>query len=105
MDEFIALPYGGKGAGFPVSNLIVHILNSGRDYIIQGQQSCVLDHTKPHSLDVWLRHNHTDRKDTKQAVNAVVEALVATGRFKAGRFVCPDSGRRCKGIALVEQTD
>jgi hypothetical protein len=103
MDTFIDLPYGGKGAGFLVSELVAHIQRSGRDYIIQGQQKCTLaDHTKPRSLDVWLRTRFTARQDTKQACNEVVDSLVATGLFEVDRrLTCPDSGRRVKGLRLV----
>ena len=102
MDQFIELPHGGPGAGFPVSTLIDHIRSTGGDYIVQGQQNCILEeHTKPHSLDVWLRRNYTERKDTRQAVNQVVKALVATGYFEVARLPCPDSGRRCKALRLV----
>ncbi len=100
-DHVVELPHGGAGTVFPVSELIVHIQRSGRDYIIQGQQNCALaDHTKPHSLDVWLRQNFTERKDSRQAVNQVVKALVATGHFEVARLLCPDSGRMCKGLRL-----
>ena len=102
MNTFIELPHGGKGAGFHVSQLIAHIRSTGRDYIIQGQQKCTLKrHTKPHSLDVWLRKGFTNRQDTKQADNQVVQALVLTGLFTEGKFICPDSERYCKGIRLV----
>jgi hypothetical protein len=101
-DQFIELPHGGPGAGFRVSALEAHIRRSGRDAIVQGQQNCTLEnHTKPHSLDVWLRRHYTARQDTKQAVNQVVEVLVATGRFEIAYVRCPDSGRRCKGLQLV----
>ena len=102
MDTFIELPYGGPGVGFYVSELVNHIRSTGRDYIIQGQQNCTLEnHTKPHSLDVWLRKRFTNRKDTKQAVNQVIQALIATGRFEIVYLPCPDSGRRCKGLRLL----
>ena len=102
-DPFVALPHGGSGSGFHASRLVQHIRSTGRDYIIQAQQQCTLqDHTKPQSLDVWLRENCTDRKDTKQAVNPVMDALVATGRFEiVDKLICPDSGRKCKGLRLI----
>ena len=104
LDQFIELPHGGPGAGFRLSELVAHIQHSGRDYIIQGQQNYTLaEHTKPHSLDVWLRRHWTDRKDTRQAVNQVVKALVATGYFEVDRLPCPDSGRQCKGLRLLNQ--
>jgi hypothetical protein len=102
MDDFIELPHGGAGAGFYVSELVGYIQSIGRDYIVQGQCNCTLDnHTKPHSLDVWLRKGFTHRKDTKQAVNQVVEALIATGRFEIAHLPCPDSGRLCKALRLL----
>jgi hypothetical protein len=107
MDTFVELPYGGPGSGFYVSQLVDHIRSSGRGYIIQGQQECRLEkHTKPHSLDVWLRRNCTDIKDTKQAVNSVIDALIATGQFTVSKdLLCPDSGRRCKGLKLLPPSD
>jgi len=98
----IELPFGGEGASFPVKALIRHIRDSGRNYIIQGQTHCVLaKHPKPQSLDAWLRLNFTDNQDIAQAVNSVVQALVATGYFAVAKFDCPDSGRECKGIKIV----
>ena len=103
MDTFIKLPYGGNGAGFYISQLTAHIRSTGRDYIIQGQQECILEgHTKPHSLDVWLRKGFTNRQDTKQADNQVIQALVDTGQFEVDEhLLCPDSGRWVKGLRLL----
>ncbi len=103
MDIFIKMPYGGKGAGFHISQLKDYIQRSGRDYIIQGQQKCTLEkHTKPQSLDVWLRKNFTSRQDTKQADNRVIQALVDTGEFEVDEHLpCPDSKRLVKGLRLL----
>lgn len=102
VDQFIELPHGGPGAGFRLSELIAYVQSTGRGYIIQGQQNCLLvEHTKPNSLDVWLRKNYTSRQDTRQAVNQVFEALVATGYFERDDLPCPDSGRKCKALKLV----
>ncbi len=96
----ITLPHGNSS--FDSDDLIQHIRQSGRNYIIQGQQACCLaDHTKLHSLDYWLRTNCTQRSDTKQAVNEVIEQMVATGDFVEGKFLCPDSGSMCKGITVT----
>ncbi len=107
MDEFIKLPHGEAGAGFYVSELVDHIRSTGRDYIIQGQQKCLLkNHTKPRSLDVWLRKGFTDRKDTKQADNEVVDALVATRWFEVEQgLICPDTGYPSKGLRLLGRLD
>jgi len=100
----IQLPYGGPEAAFDPYDLVSHITASDLDYIIQGQDNCRLEkHSKPNSLDVWLRRNYTSRKDTKQAVNRLVQDLVATGLFTVEYGLrCPDSGRRCKGLRLTE---
>lgn len=96
----IDLPYGTQ---FNENDLVAYIRASGRDYIIQGQQACSFaDHSKPHSLDYWLRQNHANNRDTKQAENSVLEALAATGQFTvATGLLCPDSGACCKGVRLV----
>jgi len=103
MEGRIVLPHGGPAASFPVHALVAYIRNTGRDYIIQGQQQCSLAaHTKRHSLDSWLRKNYARNPDTKQAVNRVIVDLVSTGLFTVQRLICPDSGRICKGIRLVK---
>lgn len=95
----IELPYGGQ---FDEQALIAYIKASGRNYIIQGQQAAsYANHTKPQSLDYWLRQ-FASNCDTKQAENSVLDALVATGLFRIENcLVCPDSGRQCKGLRLV----
>lgn len=93
-----------NGTPFNENALIAYIRASGRDYIIQGQQaSSFANHTKPHSLDYWLRQNYATNHDTKQAENSVLAALVATGFFSiVARLSCPDKiGSRCKGVRLV----
>ncbi len=96
----INLPYGGNT--FNSNHLIAHIKKTGRGYIIQGQTNSSLDkHPKPQSLDYWLRDNYAKNKNTKQAVNSVINALLKTGCFQEGRFTCPTSGRTCKGIRVV----
>jgi hypothetical protein len=98
----IPLPYGGKNAQFDEQDLISYISKSGRGYIIQGQQKCTLSkHTKPNSLDYWLRVNYAANPNTKQAVNEVMEQLVRTGLFEEkDNLICPDSGYLCKGLGL-----
>jgi hypothetical protein len=99
----VELPHGGPSARLYVDDLIKHLRESGRDYIIQGQTNCSLaNHPKPNSLDAWLRKKCTSRSDTKQAVNDVIDQLIATRLFKVERLRCPDTGRLCKGIKLLE---
>lgn len=103
MGIWIALPYGASGEGFGAEELVAHIARSGRDYIIIGGVNCVLEqHTKPNSLDVWLRQGHTARKGTRQSVKEVRRDLVATGLFvERDGLRCPDSGRLCEGLQLT----
>jgi hypothetical protein len=86
---------------FSTDELKEHIRKSNWDFIIIGQQQCTLiDHTKPNSLDYWLRKKYNP--DQRQALNRVIDDLVTTGEFERGRFQCPDSGRICKGIRIVK---
>ena len=103
MERFIELPHGAPGDGFMVSYLVTYLQEARKDYIIQGQFNCCLkDHPKPNSLDVWLRRNFTSRQDSKQATNDLLSEIIQTGLFEEGKFTCPDSGRQCKGIRLLE---
>lgn len=103
MEQLIFLPHGDPGEYFELSKLVKHIKDSYRNYIIQGQQNCSFeDHSKPHSLDFWIRKNHTCRKNTKQATNEVIRAIVQSDIFRESKFDCPDSGKKCKGIQLLE---
>ena len=98
----INLLYGDNS--FDSNSLKEHIRTTGRNYIIQGQKACRrIDHPKPTSLDCWLRDNYARSPDTKQAVNEVIADLVNTGDFAEGDFYCPDSGRRCKGVRIIER--
>jgi hypothetical protein len=95
------LPYSNNS--FNPDDLKEYIRRTGRNFIIQGQVACRrADHPKPSSLDCWLRDNYAKNPDTKQAVNEVIAALVNTGEFTEGDFICPDSGRRCKGVRIAE---
>ena len=100
----INLPYGNNS--FDSNSLKEHIRTTSRNYIIQGQKACRrIDHRKPSSLDCWLRDNCARNPDTKQAVNEVIADLVNTGDFTEGDFYCPDSGRRCKRVRIIEASE
>jgi len=61
----INLPYGDNS--FDSSDLKEYIRGTGRNYIIQGQQACRRDqHSKPQSLDCWLRDNYAKHPDTNR---------------------------------------
>jgi hypothetical protein len=59
------------------------------------------DYSKAKNLDCCLRDRYARNPDTKQAVNEVIDALVATVEFEPGEFRCPDSGNLCKGIKVL----
>lgn len=98
----IDLPQGGA---FDEDLLIAHLRGMGRNSIVQAQQNQSLaDHTKPRSLDYWLRTNGAENPDTKQAENDVIAALVRTGMFVVDdNILCPDSGQLCKGLRLLDR--
>lgn len=89
------------GGEFSVDALVQYIENLEEGYIIQGQQNVrYSEHTKPTSLDYWLRQFATN-PDTKQATNNLLDALVATGLFElVDTLICPETGRECKGLIL-----
>ena len=90
------------GRSFNEQALVRHIRQSGRNYIIQGQQEHTqAEHTKPDSLDYWLRQ-FAHNPDTKQADNDVIAQLVATGLFQeSNNLRCPKTDQLCKGLILV----
>jgi len=99
--SLIKLPYGNNS--FNSDDLKKYIRRNGKNYIIQGQKACGrVDHPKPHSLDCWLRDNYAQNPDTKQAVNEVIADIINTREFEEGYFTCPDSGRECKGLRIIE---
>ena len=105
LDQCIELPHAGPGAQFRVRDLVDHVEQSGRSYIIAGEVDCALaDHPRPSSLDYWLREKFAKNKETKQATNAVIARLLATGLFEQlEELRCPDSGQKCMGLKLKSQ--
>jgi hypothetical protein len=96
----IRLPYGNNT--FDSNVLTEHIISKGRNYIIQGKINCTrANHNKQNRLDCWLRDNYAENADIRQAVNEVIRNLVKTNKFMEDRFICPDSGRICKGIRII----
>jgi len=97
----IFLPYANNKE-IDVSILAKHIQESDYNYIIQGQKNVNYNkHTKPSSLDYWLRGKSISYKNTKQATNDVLKQLEDTDIFIIKhKLICPDSGRKCKGLIL-----
>ena len=65
-----------------------------------SNKSSRANHTKPYSLDYWLRQ-FAKNPDTKQAVNSVCVALVATGLFKTSDKPDPVTERWVNALCLV----
>lgn len=90
---------------FNVNELIEHMRNCDLENLIQGQQECrFAAHTKKKSLDYWIRERCVKNRDQKQADNGVIAQLVSTGFFREdAKLLCPDTGRKCKGIVFVPE--
>src|SRR5579871_2199752 len=85
LNTWVRLPFGGAGASFDAIELVRYLKEGGRSFIVQGAANCRLAaHKKRQSLDYWLRRNFTRKQDTKQAVNEVMDQLVATRLFPRG---------------------
>lgn len=100
----IDLPHGG-GARFNEHDLVDFVLafEPPRNYIIIGASHVTLArYQKKDTLDYWLR-GRSRRRDTTQAVESVIDALVSTGLFvDEENLLCPESHRRCRGLRLSE---
>ncbi len=100
----ITLPFD-QGRQFNLSLLIHYMIRSRRTYLIVGAQRVVLtNHTKPESLDYWIRENVAERSDVMQATTKVVEQSCETGLFVETRKRCPVAGHICKAIELKTST-
>jgi hypothetical protein len=100
----IDLPHGG-GARINEHELVDFVLafKPPRSYIIVGASHVALaKYHKKRTLDYWLRQ-HSQYPDTTQAVESVIDALVATGLFvDEEQLLCPESHRKCRGLRLSE---
>ncbi len=95
----IFLPYGNNE--FEIEKLISYVKSLPEKYIIQGHAKCTFEeHKKKKSLDYWLRKNYVKNKDTMQAVSSVIEEIEKTGHFVKGKYMCPETGKKCGGLKL-----
>lgn len=90
------------GGEFSLEALVQYMENLEDGYMIQGQQNVrYADHTKPFSLDYWLRQFAVN-PDTTQATNSLLATLLATGLFElVNQLICPETGKECKGLILL----
>lgn len=102
MEKKINLPYGGQGASFNVEELIALLKQRKVNFIIVGSQNSTLAaHTKPASLDVWLRnHKSVTNPNTRQACKSVNMQLVETGLFSIEKRRCPIRKSMCLAVVL-----
>lgn len=68
--------------------------------IVVGAQNVVLQkHSRPVSLDVWLR-NSSRHKDIRQVTQDVLDCLQRCGPFCVKPVVSPYTGRNVLGLTL-----
>jgi hypothetical protein len=94
----IELPYGGA---FSVESLVEAVRQLGGTIILGNSQCKLTDHVKPYFFDYWLRTNGAANADTKQVIQALVDDLVATGRFERIRAVDQNTKRYCGALRLT----
>ncbi len=103
MDK-ITLPYANN-AKFNSNDLINHFREQRMNYMIIGATQVTLqNHTKPKSLDVWIRNhpNVIGYENTCQAVNNVVSQIIEHQSFSLGLRKCPKSKRICKALVFSD---
>ena len=102
--SLVRIPQAGPNAFINIITLVREITDAGRDYIVLGETHRPLrHHTKPNSLDYWLRRRFPMHQDILLADREVIRALVATGCFAELPWLrCPDDGRLCRGLRLTE---
>jgi hypothetical protein len=70
--------------------------------IVGAQNHSYRSHTKPESLDYWLRSLViVQQRDTRQVCKSVLNEIVASGYFELGKRRCPVSNVKCKALILV----
>ncbi len=79
--EWINLPHGGGQAGFYVGRLADELRSRPNQEMLIGANKSNLDQVRPESLDYLLRTRYAKNPNTMQAVQAVIEAIVSTGKF------------------------
>jgi hypothetical protein len=97
------IPLSYEDTSFDVTKLVAHLKANGLQYIIIGQQRVVFDeHTKPQSLDYWIRSNIAKSTSTAQASVEVVSKICETKYFEFRTDLkCPDTERACRGLILL----
>ena len=100
----IILPHANN-ATIPIQDLIAHFRKNNLNFMIIGSTKATLQkHSKPNSLDVWIRThpNILKYKDTCQSVNTVISQLIKHESFSLGLRKCPKSSRMCKALVFCD---
>jgi hypothetical protein len=102
--EKIFLPECGVNASFEITELLDELEKRKTNFIIIGAMKATLKtHTKPHSLDYWLRElSIVKLKNTMQATKEVQNSIVNTGRFFLEKRRCPISSNYCNALVITK---
>ncbi|VVP92306.1 type II toxin-antitoxin system HicB family antitoxin [Pseudomonas fluorescens] len=98
---WIDLPYGGSLGGFYIDRLVDAYQEAGVTEMPIGKNREGLAKVKPYSLDYILRTRYARQPNTMQAVDAVLDQIVATGRFRRSSMTDPITGKPVESLTLV----
>ncbi|MBE9610855.1 hypothetical protein [Chitinilyticum piscinae] len=88
---------------FDINELVAWVKGSGRTYVIIGGDNTTFDtHSKPGSLDYWLR-SKSSSKDVRQSCAELIAKIVDTGLFVEAQDICPETERLCNSLRLVNK--
>ncbi|WP_317850602.1 type II toxin-antitoxin system HicB family antitoxin [Pseudomonas sp. GL-R-19] len=99
---WIDLPYGGAHGGLYIERLVDAFQETGVTEMPIGKTREGLAKVKRYSLDFILRTRYARQPSTMQAVDAVLDQIVATSRFRRSSMKDPVTGKPVESIALIE---
>lgn len=96
------IPFEYAKGYFDLDELEEWVRSLGRGYVIIGGYNVMLaDHPREESLDYWLRTRSTNR-NVRQACRAVVDRIVASGRFVLVQGHWPEEAHPRKALVLAD---
>ncbi|WP_327192048.1 type II toxin-antitoxin system HicB family antitoxin [Pseudomonas fluorescens] len=99
---WIDLPYGGGMGGLYIDRLVDVFHEAAVTEMPIGKTKEGLVKVKRYSLDFILRSRYARQPNTMQAVDAVLDQIVASGRFRRSSMKDPVTGKPVESIALIE---
>lgn len=99
--DWIDMPHGGAQAGFYVERLVDAYRAAGVTEMPIGKTKEGLSSVKDYSLDYILRTRYARQPNTMQAVDAVLDQIVATGLFIRSSMKDPVTGREVESLAMA----